>query len=82
MNTTLYVGNIPYAASAEELEAHFAAAGTVADVDRLVERKMGRPRGFAFVSMAESEGAMAAVRELNGAEFQGRNLRVVQARPD
>ena len=81
MNTTLYVGNIPYAATAEELEAYFAVAGVVEAVDRLMERQKDRPRGFAFVTMANGEGAEVAMRELNGVEFQGRNLRVVRARP-
>lgn len=81
MNTTLYVGNIPYAASAEELETYFAIAGLVEAVDRLMERQRDRPRGFAFVTMANCEGAEVAMRKLNGVEFQGRNLRVVRARP-
>jgi len=82
MSNLLYIGNIPYRASAKELEAHFASAGGVVKVDRLTERDKGRNRGFAFIQMESEDYAECAVKQLNGAEFQGRNLRVVIARPD
>ena len=81
MSTKLYIGNIPYQANAEELRAHFECAGGVAEVDRLTERQKGRNRGFAFIEMESATAAASAVEQLNGQDFQGRNLRVVIARP-
>ena len=82
MNTKLYVGNIPYPATADELNGHFTSAGSVKSVDRLTERRTGRNRGFCFMVMETAEAAELAVSRLNGSEFQGRNLRVALARPD
>jgi RNA recognition motif-containing protein len=82
MSTKLYVGNIPYPASADELNEHFAQAGGVATVDRLTERRTGRTRGFCFVEMESAEAAQQAVEQLHNQEFQGRNLRVVLSRPN
>jgi RNA recognition motif-containing protein len=81
MSTKLYVGNIPYPATADELNDHFTSAGCVKLVDRLTERRTGRNRGFCFMEMESAEGAEIAVSRLNASEFQGRSLRVVLARP-
>ena len=82
MNMKLYVGNIPYPATADELSDHFASAGCVKLVDRLTERRTGRNRGFCFIDMESTNAAELAASQLNGSEFQGRNLRVVTARPN
>ena len=82
MSPKLYVGNIPYPATADELNKHFTSAGCVKSVDRLTERRTGRNRGFCFMEMESAEAAQQAVSKLNGLPFQGRNLRVVLARPN
>ena len=81
MKTKLYVGNIPYNATSEELYEHFLTAGRISKVDRLTERQKGRNRGFAFIDMQSIDDAVSAVEQLGGKEFQGRNLRIVIARP-
>lgn len=82
MSTKLYVGNIPYSASADELNNHFTRVGNVKSVDRLSERRTGRNRGFCFIEMKTPQDAQQAVAQLNGLPFSGRNLRVVLARPN
>ena len=82
MSTKLYVGNIPYPATADELHQHFNSAGCVKSVDRLTERRTGRNRGFCFLDMETGESAELAVFQFNGSEFQGRDLRVILARPN
>jgi len=81
MSTKLYIGNIPYKATSEELYEHFSTAGRISRVDRLTERQKGRNRGFAFIDMQSADDAVSAVKQLSGKEFQGRNLRIVIARP-
>ena len=80
MASRLYVGNIPHDASAEALHAVFAEFGEVTDVQVVVDRYSGRPRGFAFVTMAKPEDAANAASKINGALFGGRPLRVSDAR--
>src|SRR5262245_9373516 len=75
----LYVGNLPFTTSADDLRAEFGKHGTVTSVQIIMDRETGRSRGFAFVEM--SDGADAAVTALNGAMFQGRTLTVNEARP-
>ncbi|MBR89766.1 MAG: RNA-binding protein [Verrucomicrobiales bacterium] len=82
MSKRLYVGNISYSATADELRAHFANAGGVDAVDRLTERRTGRNRGFCFIEMESPQAAQNAVDQLNGIAFQERNLRVTLARPN
>ena len=82
MSTKLYVGNIPYSASADELNNHFSKVGDVKSVDRLSERRTGRNRGFCFIEMDTPQDAQQAVTQLNGLPLSGRNLRVVLARPN
>lgn len=72
----LYVGNLPWSASEEELEAYFAEHGEVVDVRIITEGRSGRSKGFGFVEMASDEAGKAAVEALNGKEFGGRELRV------
>lgn len=81
MNTKLYVGNLSYDATENDLQDLFAQHGPVTEVNLMLDRTTGRPRGFAFVTMATKEGADAAVQALNGKEVGGRALTVNEARP-
>ena len=76
---TIYVGNINYQATAEELKPLFAEYGEVISVKIINDRETGRSKGFGFVEM--ESGADTAIEELDGKEFQGRRLRVNEARP-
>jgi RNA recognition motif-containing protein len=75
----LYVGNLPFDTTAEQLRTAFSAHGTVLDVSVVNDRETGRPRGFAFVDMDEN-GARAAITALDSKDFGGRDLRVNEAR--
>jgi len=77
----MYVGNLSYDVTQEELQALFEAHGAVSDVFIVKDRESGRPRGFAFVTMAEKSAMDAAIEALNGADFMGRNLAINVARP-
>jgi RNA recognition motif-containing protein len=81
MSTKLFVGNLSFNATQEQLQDLFAAHGTVVEVDVIKDKFSGRPRGFAFVSMETKEAADAAVQALNGKEIDGRALTVNEARP-
>ncbi len=81
MNTKLFVGNLPYTATENDLEDLFAQHGQVTEVTLMQDRMTGRPRGFAFVTMATKEAADAATQALNGKDFNGRALTVNEARP-
>lgn len=79
MSKNLYVGNLPFNTTADDLREVFGQHGTVTNAQVIADRETGRSRGFGFVEM--SEGADAAVDKMNGAEFQGRTLTVNEARP-
>jgi RNA recognition motif-containing protein len=79
MSARLYIGNIPHDASAEALRAVFSEFGPVDDVQVVIDRYSGRPRGFAFVTMARPEDAAAAIAKVNGTMFGGRPVRVSDA---
>ena len=81
MNKKLYVGNLPYTVTSDALEAHFAAIGEVVSVNIIVDRYSGRSKGFGFVEMASEELAQQAIETLDGKEFDGRTLKVAEARP-
>ena len=81
MNTKLYVGNLSYNVTENDLQDLFAQQGPVTEVNLMQDRATGRPRGFAFVTMATEEGAKAAIQALNGKEMDGRALTVNEARP-
>lgn len=81
MATKLFVGSIPYSATDAELSDHFAQAGNVVSATILMDKFTGRSRGFGFVEMGSEEEAQAAVQQLNGKDFQGRELVVNEARP-
>jgi len=81
MGNKLYVGNLPYSTTADELEQAFAAVGAVVDVAVITDRETGRSKGFGFVEMETEELAKAAIEALDGKELGGRTLRVAEARP-
>jgi cold-inducible RNA-binding protein len=81
MATKLYVGNLPFQTTSDELKDHFAQAGSVESASVVEDRMTGRSRGFGFVEMATPEEAAAAIEQLNGKDFGGRNLTVNEARP-
>ena len=77
----LYVGNLPYNISKEELEQTFAAFGAVSSARIVNDRETGRSKGFGFVEMATEEGAQEAIKRFNGYTLDKRNLTVNEARP-
>ena|SRR6185436_1579952 len=81
MSTKLYVGNLAFQTTSEELQQLFAGAGTVESASVVEDRMTGRSRGFAFVEMATKEEAAAAIEQLNGKELGGRALKVNEAKP-
>lgn len=80
-NTKLYVGNLSFDATENDLQDLFAQHGTVSESNLMQDRTTGKPRGFGFVTMATKEGADAAIKALNGSEWKGRALTVNEARP-
>ncbi len=78
---SVYVGNLSYDATDEDIKEVFAEYGTVKRVQVPSDRETGRPRGFAFVEMNTEEEEEAAIQALDGAEWMGRNLKVNKARP-
>ncbi|MBV6396951.1 MAG: hypothetical protein HFACDABA_02555 [Anaerolineales bacterium] len=81
MESKLYVGNLPYSATEEELSAIFSKAGTVTSVAIIKDRESGRSKGFAFVEMSTADEAQKAISTLNNYNMGGRDLRVSIARP-
>jgi cold-inducible RNA-binding protein len=81
MNSRLYVGNLAPTVSETELNDLFSPHGNVIEIHLPMDRESGRPRGFAFVTMATPESAQAAILALNGKEAGGRALTVNEARP-
>jgi RNA recognition motif-containing protein len=77
----LYVSNLSYSMTDDELNAAFAAYGVVSSARVVLERESGRSRGFGFVEMPVETEALTAINALNGADMGGRPLRVVEARP-
>lgn len=76
--TKLYVGNLPFSATDEAVRALFSKHGTVEKVSLITDRDTGRPRGFGFVEMSNAD-ASRAMQALNGADFDGRPLKVNEA---
>ncbi|MBZ0114363.1 MAG: RNA-binding protein [Thermoanaerobaculia bacterium] len=76
----IYVGNLPFSATEDEVRQVFGAHGNVESVALITDRETGRPRGFGFVEM-DDDGADAAIRALDGTDMGGRNLKVNEARP-
>ena len=81
MTTKLYVGNLAFETSSNDLETLFAKAGTVQNVSLIEDRETGRSRGFGFVEMQTKEEGAAAVAQFNGKEVGGRALKVNEAKP-
>jgi len=81
MNTKMYVGNLPFTATDNELRDLFSQFGTVTDIHLPTDRDSGRPRGFAFVTMDTDTAMNAAIAEWNGKEWNGRTLAINEARP-
>ncbi|TVQ63923.1 MAG: RNA-binding protein, partial [Phycisphaerales bacterium] len=77
----IYVGNLPFSATEQEMEEIFGQHGQVTRVSIIIDRETGRSRGFGFVEMASDEEAQAAIAALNGAPMGGRNMTVNEARP-
>ncbi len=78
---TLYVGNLPYGVTDDQMKEHFAQAGSVTSANVITDRYSGKSKGFGFVEMATEEEAQKAIEMLNGKDFQGREIRVNEARP-
>lgn len=76
MSKKIYVGNLPFSSTQEDLENLFGRHGTVASVNVITDRDTGRPRGFAFVEMESESDAEDAIRALDGSDLGGRPLRV------
>lgn len=81
MSTKLYVGNLSFNTSNEDLQELFGQSGTVESVTVVEDRETGRSRGFGFVEMSSKEEGEAAIQSLNGKEIDGRALNVNEARP-
>lgn len=81
MSTKLYVGNLSFNTSNEDLQQLFGQAGTVETTNIIEDRDTGRSRGFAFVEMSSKEEGAAAIEQLNGKEVDGRALVVNEAKP-
>jgi cold-inducible RNA-binding protein len=81
MSTKLYVGNLAFQTTSQELQEMFAQAGTVESASVVEDRETGRSRGFAFVEMSSNEEAAAAIEQFNGKEISGRALKVNEAKP-
>ena len=79
--TNIFVGNLSYQTTQDDLQAAFSAYGNVEKVNIITDRDTGQPRGFAFVEMSNDQEAQTAISQLNGAELQGRAMNVNEARP-
>jgi RNA recognition motif-containing protein len=81
MGAKLYVGNLPYSATEERLQQHFAQHGSVVSARIITDKFSGRSKGFGFVEMGSDAEAQKATTALNGTDFEGRNIVVSEARP-
>ena len=79
MSKKIYIGNLPFSSTEDELRAVFERHGRVESVNVITDRDSGRPRGFAFVEMDEASAADDAIRALDGSELGGRSIRVNEA---
>ena len=77
----LYVGNLSFNSTEDDVRDAFSAHGTVTSVNVLMDRDTGRPRGFAFVEMGSDEEARSAIQAMDGRDLDGRNLKVSVAKP-
>ena len=81
MNSKLYVGNLSFQTTDAQLRTTFGQFGTVTDVYVASDKMTGRPRGFAFVTLGSDTEAKLAIEKMNGADLDGRNLNVSEAKP-
>lgn len=81
MGNKLYVGNLPYSATEQSLSDEFSKAGAVSSVKIITDRDTGRSKGFGFIEMGSNEDARAAITQFDGTEFEGRPLKVNEAKP-
>lgn len=81
MSKKLYVGNLPFSVTSEELKSMFAEYGEISEAMVIVNKFSGRSKGFGFVTIADDSQASKAVTEMNGKDFQGRKLFVNEAKP-
>lgn len=81
MAKKLYVGNLPYDATEDQLREIFGAAGEIDSVALITDRDSGRSKGFGFIEMSTDEGAQEAIKQFNGYAMGGRDLTVSEARP-
>ncbi len=77
----LYVSNLPFSATEQDLSDKFTACGTVDSVKLITDRDTGRSRGFGFIEMMSEAEAHAAIDSLNGTDYKGRTMKVNEARP-
>ncbi len=80
MGRKLYIGNLPDSATEQDLADKFAAFGTVLSVKLITDRDTGRSKGFGFIEMASEAEAHAAIDSLNGTDYEGRSMKVNEAR--
>ncbi len=81
MATNLYIGNLAFSVTNRDLEELFSQAGQVKTATVITDKFSGQSRGFGFVEMATAEGAAQAIRQFDGTDLKGRNLKVNEARP-
>jgi cold-inducible RNA-binding protein len=81
MGTKLYVGNLSFDVSSQDLESLFSAHGTIRSAQVITDRDTGRSKGFGFVEMSADSEALGAIEALNGRDYKGRNLTVNEAKP-
>lgn len=81
MATKLYVGNMSYDTTEEQIRTLFTQAGEIAEIAFITDRDTGRPKGFGFVSMKTEEGSKEAIKRFNGFTMDNRNLTVNEAKP-
>lgn len=81
MSMKLYVGNLSFDTTTQDLEKLFAEVGTVTSTNIIEDRETGRPRGFGFVEMSSKEEGQNAISQLNGKEVDGREIKVNEAKP-
>jgi RNA recognition motif-containing protein len=81
MAAKLFVGNLDYTVTSDDLKTHFSTIGTVIDAVVISDRMTGRSRGFGFVEFSKDEEAKTAIEKLNNSDLKGRNITVNEARP-
>ena len=81
MGKKLYIGNLPFSVTDDQLRDHFSQAGTVTSAQVIMDRLSGRSKGFGFVEMSTDEEAAKAISQFNGQDLAGRALTVSEARP-